>query len=102
MIIPLFRNMGIRAKLFSVFIILVLIPLLLVALLSLGRFRTALQKASEQDLEHLVRYIYYICNVHNDMSQSKDQAINSLKSEIKGLRVGKTGYAYIIDRKETL
>jgi PAS domain S-box-containing protein len=94
--------MGIRAKLLSVFIILVLIPLLLVALLSLGRFRTALQKASEQDLEHLVRYIYYICNVHNDMSQSKDQAINSLKSEIKGLRVGKTGYAYIIDRKGNL
>src|SRR4030042_2193222 len=102
MIIPLFRNMRIRAKLFSVFITLVLLPLLVLASLSLGRFRTALQKASEQDLEHLVRYIYYICNIHKEISQSKDQAINSLKGEIKGLRVGKTGYAYIIDAKGDL
>jgi PAS domain S-box-containing protein len=94
--------MRIRAKLFSVFIILVLVPLLVVALLSLGRFRTALQKASEQDLEHLVRYIYYICNVHREMSQSKDQAIDSLKDEIKNIKVGKTGYAYIIDGKGDL
>jgi len=94
--------MRIRAKLFSVFITLVLLPLLIVASLSLGHFRTALQKASEQDLEHLVRYIYYICNVHKEMSQSKDQAINALKGEIKGLKVGKTGYAYIIDGKGDL
>lgn len=94
--------MRIRAKLFSIFITLVLLPLLIVASLSLGRFRTALQKASEQELEHLVRYIYYICNIHKEMSQSKDQAVNSMKGEIKGLRVGKTGYAYIIDGKGDL
>ena len=95
--------MRIRAKLFTVFIILVLLPLLVVALLSLGRFRTALRNASEEDLEHLVRNIYSMCNVlQEEMLQSKEQGAYSLKDEIKGLRVGETGYAYIIDGKGNL
>jgi PAS domain S-box-containing protein len=94
--------MRIRAKLFSVSIILVLLPLLVVASLSIGRFRSALRNASEQDLEHLVRNIYYMCNVQKEMSQSKEQGANSLRDEIKGIEVGKTGYAYIIDGKGNL
>jgi PAS domain S-box-containing protein len=94
--------MRIRAKLFSVSIIIVLLPLLVVASLSMGRFRTALRNASEEDLEHLVRNIYSICKVQQGMGHSKEQGAYSLKDEIKGIKVGKTGYVYVIDGKGVL
>ena len=53
-----FRNWRIRAKLITVTLFLVLLPLLCVAYLSTNRFNQALRKASEEDLEHLVRNIY--------------------------------------------
>lgn len=94
--------MRIRAKLFSVTIIIVLLPLLVVASLSMGRFRTALRNASEEDLEHLVRNIYSMCKVQQGMGHSKEQGAYSLKDEIKGIKVGKTGYVYVIDGKGIL
>ena len=69
--IPLFRNMRIRTKLISVIIFLVLFPLLSVAILSMIQFGHALRKASEEDLEHLVRNIYSICKVQEEMFQMK-------------------------------
>jgi PAS domain S-box-containing protein len=94
--------MRIRAKLFSVSIIIVLLPLLVVASLSMGRFRTALRNASEEDMEHLVRNIYSMCKVQQGMGHSKEQGAYSLKDEIKGIKVGKTGYVYVIDGKGIL
>ena len=58
MFIPLFRDWSIRAKLISVTLFLVLLPLLCVAYLSMNRFGKALKSASEEDLDHLVRNIY--------------------------------------------
>ena len=55
--------MRIRTKLISVTIFLVLSPLLAVAFLSMDQFGKALKKASEQDLDHLVRNIYSICKI---------------------------------------
>ena len=63
--------MRIRAKLISVSIFLVLFPLLAVAALSMFRFGTALRNASEEDLEHLVRNIYSMCKVQQEMLQMK-------------------------------
>jgi len=102
MIIPLFRNIKIRAKLISVSIFLVLLPLLAVALLSMIRFGTAIRTAAEEDLEHLVRNIYSICKVQQEIIQSKEQSLYSLRSEIRKIKVGRTGYVYVIDSKGNL
>jgi PAS domain S-box-containing protein len=71
MIIPAFRNLRIRAKLVSVTLFLVLVPLLCVAYLSLDRFGKSLRFAAEEDLDHLVRNIYAMCKVQQEMVQSK-------------------------------
>ncbi len=71
MIIPTFKNLRIRAKLVSVTLFLVLVPLLCVAYLSLDRFGKALRFAAEEDLEHLVRNIYAMCKVQQEMVQNK-------------------------------
>ncbi len=71
MIIPSFSNLKIRAKLVSVTVFLVLVPLLCVAYLSLDRFGRALRFAAEEDLDHLVRNIYAMCKVQQEMVQNK-------------------------------
>lgn len=71
MIIPLFRNLKIRAKLVSVTLFLVLLPLLWVAVLSVNRFGKALRDSAEQDLEHLVRNVTSMCKIQQEMLQRK-------------------------------
>ena len=71
MFMPLFRDWSIRAKLISVTLFLVLLPLLCVAYLSMNRFGNALKSASEEDLDHLVRNIYSTCKVQQEMVQMK-------------------------------
>jgi methyl-accepting chemotaxis protein len=69
--IPSFRNLRIRTKLIIVTLFLVLLPLMCVAYLSMDRFGKALRNASEEDLEHLVRNIYSMCKVQEEMVQMK-------------------------------
>ncbi|UCF84058.1 MAG: Cache 3/Cache 2 fusion domain-containing protein [Desulfobacteraceae bacterium] len=71
MFILLFRDWSIRTKLISVTLFLVLLPLLCVAYLTMNRFGKALKSASEEDLEHLVRNIYSMCKVQQEMVQIK-------------------------------
>jgi PAS domain S-box-containing protein len=71
MFMPLFRDWSIRAKLISVTLFLVLLPLLCVAYLSMNRFGKALRSASEEDLDHLVRNVYSMCKVQQEMVQMK-------------------------------
>jgi PAS domain S-box-containing protein len=69
--IPAFKNLKIRAKLVSVTLFLVLVPLLSISFLALERFGTALRGAAEENLEHLVSNIYGMCNVQQEMVQNK-------------------------------
>jgi PAS domain S-box-containing protein len=71
MLIPSFRNLKIRAKLVSVTLFLVLLPLLCISFLALDRFSVALRGAAEENLEHLVSNIYGMCNVQQEMVQNK-------------------------------
>ena len=71
MIIPPFRNWRIRTKLINLTLFVVLLPLLCVAFLSMDRFGKALRNASEEDLEHLVRNIYSMCKIQQEMVQQK-------------------------------
>ena len=71
MFIPAFRNLRIRAKLVTVTLFLVLVPLVSVSVLSSDRFGKAIRKAAEEDLDHLVRNIYSMCQVQQEMVQAK-------------------------------
>jgi PAS domain S-box-containing protein len=70
-IIPSFRNLQIRAKLVTVTLFLVLVPLIAVAYLSLDRFGKALRSSSEEDLAHIVTSIYAMCKVQQEMIEGK-------------------------------
>ncbi len=67
--IKIFHNWKIRVKLISVTLFLVLLPLLCVAYLSLDHFGKALRKSAEEDLEHLVKNIYSMCKIQQEMVQ---------------------------------
>ncbi len=69
MFLPLFRDWSIRAKLISVTLFVVLLPLLCVAYLSIDRFGKALKGAAEDDLDRLVKNIYSMCKVQQKMVQ---------------------------------
>lgn len=71
MMIPSFKNLKIRAKLVSVTLFLVLVPLLCISFLALDRFGAALRSAAEENLEHLVSNIYGMCSVQQEMLQNK-------------------------------
>ena len=71
MFIHQFKDWSIRTKLISVTLFVVLVPLLCVSFISLNRFGKALRSASEDDLEHLVRNIYSMCKVQQEMVQTK-------------------------------
>lgn len=77
MFIPSFGNLRIRAKLTSVTLFLVLIPLIVVGYLSTDRFGKALRNGAEENLEHLVRNIYSMCKIQQEMVQGK--VVNDLK-----------------------
>lgn len=69
MIIPPFRDWKIGTKLVSLTLFLVMFPLLCLAFLSTYQFTNALQNAAEEDLEHLVRNIYSLCQVQQEMTR---------------------------------
>ena len=56
-----FPDWKIRGKLISITLLLVLLPLLVVVFFGMARFNDALKKADEEDLDHLVRNIYALC-----------------------------------------
>jgi two-component system, NtrC family, sensor kinase len=104
-----FRDWKIRGKLTSVTIFLVLLPLLVVVYFGLGRFHDALKKAYEGDLEHLVKNIYAMCRAQQGMLQSgaiseadRAKGLQILKEAIRQIKVGTTGYAYVIDTQGLL
>ena len=74
MTIPRFSDWKIRTKLISVTLFLVLLPLICVAYLSTEQFAKALRGAAKEDLEHLVRNIYSLCRVQEEMIRMKVDA----------------------------
>jgi PAS domain S-box-containing protein len=82
MAIPYFRNVKIRAKLVSITLFLVLLPLLGVAYLSMDRFDKAIRGASDEDLGHLVTNVYSMCKVQQEMAQMKVASDLSVAKEI--------------------
>jgi PAS domain S-box-containing protein len=105
MSIPTFGNLKIRTKLVSVTLFLVLFPLVCVAYLSINRFGKALREAAEEDLRHLVMNVYAMCEVQQEMllhEVDKKETGYSLKDKIKRIKVGETGYVYVMDSRGIL
>lgn len=106
--IPAFRNLKIRTKLISVTLFLVLLSLLGVSFLSTFQFGRALRNTSDENLEHLVSNVYSMCRIRNDMRENsagareKDPSEAYFRDIVKGIKVGKTGYVYIMDSKGNL
>ena len=107
-IIP-FRNWTIRGKLFGVTLFLVLTPLLVVVYLSLVQFNDALKKTSEEDMEHLVRSVYILCKAQVETKRHKVRDLQEEQKEfglvreaINQLKLGSTGYVYVIDTQGIL
>ena len=96
--IPLFGNMRIRNKLITITTSLVLLPLLAVAFLSMVQFAKALKKASEQDLDHLVRNIYSMCKIQEESVQKKVKINLNIAKEILYLR----GHEIKINNEKTI
>ncbi|MFH0787886.1 MAG: PAS domain S-box protein, partial [Pseudomonadota bacterium] len=93
-----------RGKLISIILLLVLFPLLVVVFFGMARFNDALKRAYEEDLEHLVRNIYTMCKAQQEMIPGlmgsdliKDRKLKTLKDAMAKIKVGSTGYAYVID-----
>jgi two-component system, sporulation sensor kinase A len=105
----LFPDWKIRRKLITITLLLVLFPLLIVVSFSLIRFNDALKKASEEDLDHLVRNIYALCKVYQEMmpdvpvaTLDKSGKLRTLRQAIHQNKVGDTGYAFTIDSRGNL
>jgi len=71
MMIPSFRDLRIQVKLVVVTLFLVIVPLLVTAFLSIGQFAKALRSSAEMDLEHLVRNIYSMCIVQQEIVEMR-------------------------------
>ena len=110
MLISAFKNLRIRTKLIGVTLFIVLLALLGVSFLLTDQFGKALRNAADEDLEHLVGNIHSMCKVQQEMiyrlngdglkspaDAVKEKSTQSLKTAIKGITVGKTGYVYIMD-----
>lgn len=99
-----FRDWKIRGKLTGVTLFLVLFPLLIIVYLSLDRFNEALKKTSEEEMEHLVRNIYAMCEAQQEIRLTKavsdldkEKGFSILKKAIGQFKLRGTGYAYAID-----
>lgn len=109
-----FRNWRIHTKLIAVILFLVLCPLIVSSYLAMDRFSKALRSSAEVKLEHLVSNVYAMCKIQRGMLQDAalsgvDAAREStgpgiwwdshrlMREEIRRIRVGETGYVYIID-----
>lgn len=104
-----FRGWKIRGKLISTTLFLVLLPLLVVVIFGTVRFHEALKKAYEEDMEHLVRNIYAMSKAQQEMiptltdaKRTKERSLKTLQDGMAKLKVGTTGYAYVIDSRGIL
>ena len=104
-----FPDWKIRGKLISTTLFLVLLPLLVVVFFGMARFNDALKKAYEEDLEHLVRNLYSMSKSQQEIIQTitgahptQEGILRTLKEAMAQIKVGSTGYIYVMDTRGLL
>ena len=90
-----FKNMKIRTKL-SIVQLVIVIPLMLGAYLTISRFTLALRNAAESELENVVSHLIALCESQRPFLADEDR-VETLEEAVLSIRVGETGYAYVID-----
>jgi PAS domain S-box-containing protein len=76
----------------------------MVVYLSLVQFREALKQTSQEDMEHLVKSVYILCKAQEETNPNKALAFPDktkefglIREAINQLKIGRTGYVYVID-----
>ncbi|MFC1889017.1 ATP-binding protein [Thermodesulfobacteriota bacterium] len=87
--------MKIRTKL-SIVLLVIVIPLVLGAYLTINRFTLALRRAAESELENVVSHLIVLCESQRPFLADEDK-VEALEEAMLSIRVGETGYAYVID-----
>ena len=92
---PYFKNLKIRSKL-SIVLLVIVVPLMLGAYLTISRFTLALRSAAEAELENVISHLIALCASQKPFLTDADR-VEALEEAILSIRVGETGYAYVID-----
>jgi len=101
-----FADWTIQTKLIVVISLLVIIPQIVLAYLATNRFTVALKRAAEEDLEHIVSSLHALCesNIVYEKNAPSIPAgqLSKIRSVMRSIVIGETGYPYIIDQQGTL
>jgi methyl-accepting chemotaxis protein len=103
-------RMKLKAKLIVTGILITLVPMLIVSIVTyLGNQKMVMvteNGTTEQaytDLNHIAESIYGMCVIQAELLKQKtprsDSDVNTLRQVIMNIKVGKTGYVYVLDSK---
>lgn len=92
----LFTHWRLVTKFVFLSLVAALLPLLAVFFLSLTKFSEGLRNAAEESLETIVSNLLDLCRISNGAD------ITPLERKLKEIRIGRTGYPYIMDHKGNL
>ncbi|MHB8765853.1 MAG: Cache 3/Cache 2 fusion domain-containing protein [Deferrisomatales bacterium] len=103
-----FRDWTVRRKLAATLCAVVL-PLLAAEGLAIWSVRTSLRGAAELELTNLVNHLHHLCEAQRHLGNGRAgpgepsaEDLRFLREIIRPLKVGATGYPYILDRTGTL
>ncbi|RJO74030.1 MAG: PAS domain S-box protein [Myxococcales bacterium] len=101
-----FSGMKIRGKLAATFVA-VLLPLIAAEILAIYSFSTSLHESAELELTNIVHHLYRLCVAQARIHHSENEApmaddVTFVREIIKSLKVGKTGYPYVMTGDGTL
>lgn len=103
---PVLRDLKIRTKLVCAFLAL-LLPLGATSLLTVHMFTKEMKREADLELANSVNLLYQVCSDAKKIGERAGPAVyeslqNLVANTIRGIRIGKTGYAYVMNPEGTL
>jgi methyl-accepting chemotaxis protein len=100
------RHITLRTKLLVMCIASALIPLVIIFLIMLWQ-QNAVRRVSEtelkqmalDDLDHIIQNVYALCEIQHQVLQEKGKDTASLHEAIKGIKIGESGYVYVLNAR---
>lgn len=101
-----FSDWRLRNKLIFIISLLVVIPLIFFSFLATSEFSSALKAGEDQKLENIVNTLHALCetnlSVIENTSLIPPPQLSKIREIVKSIVIGKTGYAYVLDRQGNL
>ena len=103
----MFKHMKLKTKLVVTGLLLTALPLIIFSLFILSQ-NVKMVSAAEQgctdlayaDLDHIADSVYAMCEIHDNASKQDAEADKeTLRKSIMSIKVGQTGYVFILDSK---